>query len=69
MRVAARRLGQISFLVIVPVSAINILAITDTDDAWYPAVLAAAFAALIAADVVLLAVAQARFRRGRLLLD
>jgi ABC-2 type transport system permease protein len=69
VRVSARRLGQVSFLIIVPVSAINVLAITDTNDSWYPAVLATAFVALIVVDLALLALAQARFRRGRLLLD
>jgi ABC-2 type transport system permease protein len=69
VRAAARRLGQLSFVVVLPVSAVNILAVSNRDDAWYPALLVGAFAVLIAADVALLALARARFRRGRLLLD
>lgn len=69
VRAATRKLGLLSFLVVIPVSLLNVLAVRDRDASLFPLVLALAVLALLAADAALLALAKARFRRGRLLLD
>jgi hypothetical protein len=69
VRAAARKLGLLSFLVILPVSLVNVLAVSDRGDALSAVALLAAVAVLLAADAALLALARARFKRGRLLLD
>lgn len=69
VRVAARKLGLLAFLLIIPVSLLNVLAVSDRNKGYYPYALTAAFVVIIAADAGLLLLAKARFRRGRLLLD
>ena len=69
VRAASRRLGQLAFLLILPVSFLNVFAVSQPGGTLYTVLLVAAVVALVAADVVLLAVAKARFRRGQLLLD
>jgi ABC-2 type transport system permease protein len=69
VRAASRKLGQLAFLLILPVSFLNVFVVSEPGGTLYTVLLVAAVIALVAADVVLLAVAKARFRRGQLLLD
>jgi ABC-2 type transport system permease protein len=69
VRAASRRLGQLAFLLILPVSFLNVFAVSDPGGTVYTVLLVTAVIALVVADVVLLAIAKARFRRGQLLLD
>jgi ABC-2 type transport system permease protein len=69
VRAAARKLGQLSFLLVLPVSGLNVLAAQNPGGIVWALVVIAATLVLVAADVALLALAKARFRRGQLLLD
>jgi ABC-2 type transport system permease protein len=69
VRAAARKLGQLAFLLILPVSFLNVFAVSEPGGTLYTVLLVAAVAGLLAADAALLALAKARFRRGQLLLD
>jgi ABC-2 type transport system permease protein len=69
VRAASRKLGQLAFLLILPVSFLNVFAVSESGGTLYTLLLIAAVAGLVAADAALLALARARFRRGQLLLD
>ena len=69
VRAAARKLGQLSIFLIIPVSLLNVFAASNRGGALYAVSLLAAVLALLGADAALLALAKARFRRGQLLLD
>ena len=69
VREAARKTGQLGFLVILPVSLLNVFVVENPGETWSTVLVAVAVVALVASDVGLVVLARARFRRSRLLLD
>jgi ABC-2 type transport system permease protein len=69
VRAAARRLAQVSFLLVLPVSGLNVLAAQNPGGIGWALVVIAGTFVLVVADLALLGLARARFRRGQLLLD
>lgn len=69
VRAAARKQAQYSIFLNLLASGVNVLAAAPVGGLFRPLALVAAFLVLVSADALLLGLARARFRRGRLLLD
>ncbi len=69
VRSAARKLGVLSFVLVIPVSLLNVLVVSERGHDHYALLVVASFLGLAALDAAMLWLARARFRRGRLLLD
>jgi ABC-2 type transport system permease protein len=69
VRAAARKLGLLSFVVVIPVSLLNSLVVSEHGGDYYPLIVAAALVGLAVVDAAMLSLVKTRFRRGQLLLD
>ena len=69
VRAAARKLGVLSFLMVIPISLLNVFVASVRGDDYYALIVVGVFLGLAAIDAGVFLIAKTRFRRSQLLLD